>query len=51
MYSYNFDNNYLLLNYTTFVYIFDDKNRFTNFRKVIKGQKLLYNIKTITIKN
>lgn len=41
MYSYNFDNNYLLLDFATSIYVFYDKNRFINFKKATKSQKFL----------
>lgn len=50
MHSHNSNNNYLLLDSATFVYVFHDKNKFTNFRKVIRGQRLLYGTKVIIIK-
>lgn len=51
MHSHNFDHNYLLYNLATSIYIFYNKNRFTNFKKATKNQKILYNINTIIIKD
>lgn len=50
MHSHNSDNDYLFLDFATFVYIFYNKDRFINFRKTIRGQRLLYSIDTIVIK-
>ena len=49
MHSYNFDNNYLLLDSAASVYVFHDKDRFNNFKRAIKSQRLLCGIDTITI--
>ena len=49
MHSHNSDNDYLLLNSTAFVHIFHNKNRFTNFRRATKNQRLLCGIETIII--
>lgn len=50
MYSYNFDNNYLLLNFTISVHVFHKKDTFTNFKRVTKDHKLLCSTKIIIIK-
>lgn len=50
MHSFNSDNNDMLFNVTTFVYIFYDKNKFTNFRRITKNQKQLYKTEVIIIK-
>lgn len=47
--SYNSDHHYLLLDFATAINIFYDKNKFINFRRVIKGQKLLYCLEIIMI--
>ena len=49
MHSYNSDNDYSFLDSATFVYVFHDKNRFTNFKRATKGQGLLSGIENITI--
>lgn len=49
MYSHNSDNNYSLLDSATSVYIFYDKDKFTNFRRATRDQGSLCNIKVITI--
>lgn len=51
MHNYNSENDYSLLNSTTFVHIFHDKNRLTNFRRVTRGQELLYDTETSTIES
>ena len=49
MHSHSSDNDYSLLDSTFSVNIFHDNNRFTNFKKAIKGQELLCNTDTIAI--
>ena len=49
--SHNSYNNYLLLDSATSVHVFYDKNRFINFRKAIKDQKLLYGTDTLAIED
>lgn len=51
IYSYNSDNNYLLLNFAISVYVFYNKNRFINLKKATRNQKLLYNTNIITIED
>ena len=50
MHSHNSDNDYLLLNSAASVHVFYDKNTFTNFRRAMRSQGLLCDIKIITIK-
>ena len=50
VHSHNSDNNYSLLNSAAFVHIFHNKNKFTNFRRVTRGQGLLCGTKIIMIK-
>lgn len=50
MYS-NCDHNYFSLESVTFIYVFHDKDKFTNFRRVIRGQELLYNTEVILIES
>lgn len=49
MHSHNSDNNDSLLDFTTSIYIFYDKDKFTNFKRFTRGQELLYKIEVITI--
>lgn len=49
MHSHNLDNNYLLSDSTLFVHIFYDKDNFTNFKRAIRGQGLLYRTEVIII--
>ena len=49
IYSHNSDNDYLLLNSATSVQVFHDKDRFINFRRATKDQRLLCGTETITI--
>ena len=49
IHSYNSENNYSLLYFATSVHVFHYKNMFTNLRKDIRGQGLLYGTETITI--
>ncbi len=49
VHSHNSDNNYSLLDSATFVHVFQDKDKFTNFRRVTRGQGLLCGIEVITI--
>lgn len=51
MHSHNFDNNYLLLDLAISIYIFHDKDKFINFKRVIKDQRLLYDTKIIIVKS
>ena len=51
MHSHNCDNNYSLLDSVAFVHVFHDKDKFTNFRRVTKSQRLFYGTKIITIKS
>ena len=50
VYSYNSDNNYLLLDSAASLHVFYDKDKFNNFRRVTKSQELLSGKKVITIK-
>lgn len=50
MHGYYSNNNYLLLDFFIFIFIFHNKNKFTNFKKTIRGQRLLYGTEVITIK-
>lgn len=50
MHNHNFYNDYPLLDFAAFVHKFYNKNRFTNFRKATKDQKLLCDIDIIAIK-
>lgn len=51
IYSHNFDNNYSLFNLAIFVYIFYNKDKFTNFKIAIKIQEFLFGINIIIIEN
>lgn len=51
MHNYNFDNNYSLLEFAAFIYVFYNKNRFINFGKITKGQKILNDINTIIVES
>lgn len=51
MHSYTSDNNYFLLDFAASVYIFHNKDKFTNLKKAIKGQRLLCGINIIIIKS
>lgn len=50
MYSHNSDNNYLLFDFNFSVNVFHDKNKFINFKRVTRGQRLLCGIEIIMIK-
>lgn len=43
--------NYLLLDLIFFIYVFYLKERFSDFKKLIRRQKLLYNKKIVLIKS
>lgn len=49
MQSHNSNNNYLLFDFVTLVLNFHNKNRFTSFKKAIRGEKLIYGMDTIAI--
>lgn len=51
VHSNNFDHNYLLLDFAVSIHVFYDKNKFTNFRRAIREQGLLYNTEVILIKS
>lgn len=51
MNGYNSDNDYLLFNSATYVYVFYYKNRFINFKKATKDQELVCDIDIIIIKS
>lgn len=50
MHSYNSDNTYLLLNFAASVYIFHKLDKFTNFKRAIREQKLFCGTEIILIK-
>lgn len=50
MYGRIFDNNYLFLDFVTFVHFFHNMDIFTNFKNITKKQKLLSGTKIILIK-
>lgn len=49
IHSYNSDNNYSLLYSAASIYVFYNKDRFANFRRATKDQKMVCDINTITI--
>ena len=51
MHIHNSINNYSFFDFVSSIYIFHDKNKFTNFKKSIKEQGLLCGIKIIMIKS
>ena len=50
VHSHNSDNNYLLLNFAASVHVFHNKDKFTNFKRATRGQRLLCGKEVITIK-
>lgn len=49
MHSHNSDNNYSLLDSVASVHLFHDKDKFTNFKRAIRGQRLLCGTEVIRI--